>query len=123
MDNKLPNEKKDAKSALDELANQCAHWRKMAVLARRNVRNYKVTPVETLMDYFLSICHAGERYDRDLRIRTRLIRFLPDYKLVFLLGVQMPPKLARQIEIRLCPRCDKSWGPNVTYFDDFFVDD
>ena len=97
----------DAKTILDELAQQQAQWRANAECAKSNYNKLRVTPVDKLEDYYLSICYSGEVYDPDLKIRRRIIRLLPDLKLINLLGVRMPTRLVYQIEMRLRPKENK----------------
>jgi hypothetical protein len=123
MDNQLDN-KNHTKNVFDDLAKKYARCCKTAEAAKSNYRDLNVTSVEQLEDYFMSICYTEEKgYDPNLKIRRRIVRLLPDYKLVNIYGVRMPSKLVRQIEVRLCPRDCKDWGPNAAYFDDFVGSD
>jgi hypothetical protein len=111
------------KEIFDKLAAENAQLHATARKALANYNNLRMQPPEELEAYFIALCRVtDEKYDRSLKVRRRIVRLLPDVKLVNLLGLRMPCQLARMISIRLCPRDDKSWGPHMVYFNDLTED-
>jgi hypothetical protein len=107
------------KEILDQLAAQNAHWHSTARKALANYSLLKTKPLGELEGYFVALCRT-EKYDKNLKVRRRIIQLLPDIRLINILDVtRMPCQLARMISIRLCPRDDKTWGPHMVYFEDF----
>jgi hypothetical protein len=111
------------KEFFDELAAQYARWDATSRKALANYSRLKTLSPEELEEYFVALCRTDEKkYDRSLKVRRRIVRLLPDIKLVNLLNLRMPCQITRMISIRLCPKSDKSWGPPMAYFDDFLED-
>jgi hypothetical protein len=112
------------KDFFSELAAQGARWRATAKEALASYSCFRTLSIDTLESYFVALCRADDgKYDRKLRVRRRIIRLLPDIRLINLLDIgRMPCQLTRMISIRLCPRDDKGWGPSIAYFDDFIND-
>lgn len=98
---------KDAKSIWDDLAKQQAKQHKIASSACNNSRQFKHLPKRQLVEIFIAICRTDEKYDKKLRYRRRIISLLPDFLLVELMKLRMPPQLALLIERRLSPDIDK----------------